>query len=79
MFIYLRNTITTSQARTFYLFGYDFSLVLLFITQKHPKHRFNIGPMHQGLWKLLYHNQLEKKYIKQDTHVITSLVMASLY
>jgi hypothetical protein len=36
-FIYLRNTTTSSQVRAFCLFGYDFSLVLLFITQKHPQ------------------------------------------
>jgi hypothetical protein len=29
--------------------------------------------------ELIYRNQLEKKHIKQDTHVISSLAMASLH
>jgi hypothetical protein len=36
-FIYLRNTKITSQVRAFYLFGYEFSLVLLLIAQKHHR------------------------------------------
>jgi hypothetical protein len=80
MFVYLRNTITTSQVRAFYLFGHGFSLVPLLIAQKHHRaHKFTRGHRHQCLWKLLYHNQLEKKHIKQDTHVISSLTMTSLH
>jgi hypothetical protein len=78
--MYLRNTTMTPQVRALYLFGHGFSLVLLLIAQKHHRaHKFNRGHRHQCLWKLLYHNQLEKKHIKHDTHALLSLVMASLY
>jgi hypothetical protein len=29
--------------------------------------------------EILYHNQLKKKHIKQDTHIISSLTMVILY
>jgi hypothetical protein len=62
MFLYLRNAITTSQARTFYLFGHDFLLVLLLITHQH--HNTNLiedisvniygTPISQSLEKGIY-------------------------
>jgi hypothetical protein len=72
-FIYLRDTTTTSQVRVFYLFGYDFSLVLLLIatTQVQPrqlKFEYDIGINNYGT---PIHTQLHQASTLIMEHLLT--------
>jgi hypothetical protein len=76
---YLQLTNATRYHSYKHLFScYGFSLVLLFITQKHRKHKFNRGPMHQCRWTPLSQSTTASKHINHETHVNLSLVITSL-
>jgi hypothetical protein len=88
------NINTFKKTTTFYLFTqpnynitgtriyfscYGFSLVLLLITQKHHKHKFNRGSTHQCRWTPLSQSTTASKHINHEAHVNLSLAITSLY